>query len=341
MQWEQEAADILGLPWRCQYWTLETIKTAQTSSPHDNRAASQRTFANWLILRYRYTKWLIGQAMKNDIVLLRHNMYDPFQVIFLVLFGRRCVLVHHTIEDRELSCLGWSSKSARSIAERFCGFFSLRCVAGIIGVTNEIEVHQLARSRRKRIWSATYPNGISSDFGPVDDNRSDVPRFLFLASTFLPWHGLDLLAQSASETDRAFLVDVVGEVPTEIRTQIASDKRFVLHGHLPIREVQEIAGFADLGLSSLALNRMGLTQACALKVRQYLAWGLPSVGSYEETFDSSFPFYEKVSPNIEELLRIAGQHRSTTRQEVATVSRPFIDKTIFVESLWRRLQVLH
>lgn len=289
-------------------------------------------------LRLLYTAWLIREVRRHDLVLLRHSPHDPLQVLFLALYGRKCILVHHTIEDRELASLGWTEKSPRILLERICGYLSLRLVAGLIGVTHEIRAYQVARSRRKTIWSTIFPNGIDSDCNPLEDHRSGVPRFVFLASTFSPWQGLDLLIESATDSNRDFIVDVVGDVPEVLANQLAQDRRFLSHGHLSTESVKEIASQADLGVSSLALGRMGLSEACALKVRQYLAWGLPTVGSYEETLGQDFPFYVKVPPDINEILAVADRFRSTMRPEVARAARPLIDKGLIVEKLWRQLQ---
>lgn len=343
MQWEQDAAIAMGLSWHCEYWTLDTLRrsrsnTTLTNSEHSS--SESKSLKTWLALRFRYTKRLFRVVRMYDLVLLRHSIHDPFQALFLFVFGRKCVLVHHAIEHRELVSLGWPSRSARNASERFLGFVSLQLVAGVIGVTNEITQYQVERSRQKDIWSSTYPNGIISDFVPVADERSDVPTFLFVASTFLPWQGLDLLLDSAKSSKHEFIVHVVGEVPSSLRDQVAQDNRFVLHGLRQSRDIATLAGRSHLGVSSLALDRMGLTEACALKVRQYLAWGLPVVGSYDETFSSDFPYYMKISPDIEELFLVANRFRLTSRTEIATTARPEVDKRTRVESLWLELQHL-
>lgn len=340
MEWEQKAATSLRLPWTCRYWTLDTIRFAKVS--HDQTrfvlaSGSRKTFASWMSLRFRYTTWLFGEARCHDLVLLRHSLHDPLQVAFLALYGRKCILVHHAIEDCELASLGWTTRSSRRLLERACGFLSLRFVAGLIGVTDEIREYQVARSRRKAIWSATYPNGIDGDFIPVEDLRSEVPRFIFIASSFLPWQGLDLLIESARGSDRNFIIDVVGDVPEDLVNRAARDQRFLFHGHLSNESIRTIARHADMGVSSLALDRMGLSQACALKVRQYLAWGLPALGSYEETLGQDFPFYLKVPPDLGELLLAADRFRSTERLEVAQAARPLIEKKVLVETLWQKL----
>jgi hypothetical protein len=52
---------------------------------------------------------------------------------------------------------------------------------------------------------------------------------------------------------------------------------------LNIKEAQNIASNANVAISTLALHRTVMTEACPLKTRFYLAMGLPVILGYDDT----------------------------------------------------------
>jgi hypothetical protein len=59
----------------------------------------------------------------------------------------------------------------------------------------------------------------------------------------------------------------------------------------------------DVGISTLALHRKNMNEACPMKVRQYLAQGLPVLAaSYDTDIQSDQCFYLQL-PNCEENIR--------------------------------------
>lgn len=338
MHWEQLAANELGLAWSARILgpVPEEHKEIAIEFPWSGSTSSP--LAAWILLRWRYNFWLWRQRKDFDLFLLRYNVHDPLQVIFLLLMGRRALLVHHAIEVDELRSFSGPMSRLRTLLEVLTGKLSVTLASGVLGVTDEIVRHQVARSLRPKRFSATYPNGIHLPVEPASDNRSEVPTFLFVASEFEPWQGLDLLLSSAATSTADFKVHVVGSLNSALRESAAVDERFVLHGHLEPTMIRRFASESWLGLSSLALWRQGLTQACALKVRDYLAWGLPCAGSYEETLPNGFKFYSQTEVAMPALLEIAHMHRHTPRDEVATASAPFISKTGAFNQMYESLQ---
>ena len=61
---------------------------------------------------------------------------------------------------------------------------------------------------------------------------------------------------------------------------------------------------ADVAIGTLALHRKGMSEACALKTRQYLAYGLPVVLGHEDTdFSGADPWFLLRLPNTEANVR--------------------------------------
>jgi hypothetical protein len=80
-------------------------------------------------------------------------------------------------------------------------------------------------------------------------------------------------------------------------------KNVVLHGALPTDQYVRIMQRADAGIGTLALHRNGMSEASPLKVREYLASGLPVIIGYTDTdFKGDQAFILKM-PNTEENVR--------------------------------------
>lgn len=119
------------------------------------------------------------------------------------------------------------------------------------------------------------------------------PSFLFVASHKHPWQGLDKLLLVASVLKQC-VFHIVGDLDYP-----ASSDNVVFHGALSQLEIINVAKACDVGIGTLALHRKGGTEACPLKVREYLALGLPVVLGYDDTdFPLPQDFILKV-PNSE------------------------------------------
>jgi glycosyltransferase involved in cell wall biosynthesis len=104
------------------------------------------------------------------------------------------------------------------------------------------------------------------------------PALLFVGSSDLPWHGIDqILDFAATKPDWRFhLVGVRGPSTTGLLN-------VETHGPLTPGAIAGVAARCDIGIGTLALYRKGMQEATPLKVREYLALGLPVVGAYLDT----------------------------------------------------------
>lgn len=77
-----------------------------------------------------------------------------------------------------------------------------------------------------------------------------------------------------------------------------------LHGFLDRSAYLSILARADVGIGTLALHRKGMEEASPLKVREYLACGIPILLAYEDTdlSGANFDFVLQIS-NTEDNLR--------------------------------------
>ena len=112
------------------------------------------------------------------------------------------------------------------------------------------------------------------------------------------------------------------------------DDRIVFHGVRDEQYIEEIASECDVGLSSFALFRKNMSEACPLKVRQYLAMGIPVYsGHVDSGLPPDFPYYKNGGLNLNALLNFAKYSRCFSREEVRSASSKYIDKKLLMKKL--------
>ena len=131
--------------------------------------------------------------------------------------------------------------------------------------------------------SAAGPHAAASLTG-----AADAVRFVFLGSAGQAWHGVDHIAELAAAKPH-WRFDIVGVERGELALPIPPNMTF--HGRLLQRGYQPLLDRADIAIGTLALYRKGMEEASPLKVREYLANGLPVITAYRETdFPDPVPF---------------------------------------------------
>jgi glycosyltransferase involved in cell wall biosynthesis len=155
----------------------------------------------------------------------------------------------------------------------------LRAATGLVYTTPELAGYPHLAVPRAR--SVVIPNGVNLDqpLPPRAAARAR-PRVLFLGEPGFPWHGTDkVLALARRCPDWDF--DLVGPEAADLgQRPIPENVR--PHGYLPAERYLGIAAEADVALGTLALHRKHMNEACPLKVREYLACGLPTVIAYRD-----------------------------------------------------------
>jgi len=178
---------------------------------------------------------------------------------------------------------------------------------GLIGVTDEI-----ARKESKRnsfLPTKTISNGIDvskvnfTKFIPFDGKSLTMT---IVASEFAPWHGLDKLLKALieSDTDIQITLNLVGEYISDNDRAIidrinATKKNIIIKvlGSKRGKELDEIFSNTTLAIGSLAIYRQKLEEACALKIREYLARGIPFIYSARDPDISEKSSFSLELPN--------------------------------------------
>lgn len=232
----------------------------------------------------------------DEQLLLRYPGADDLSWSWFVdRLGQRTVTEHHTNRMGELTVLAQRPLARlRMGLERLWGPRLLGGTAGLIGVTEEIRAAECRRSAR-HLPSVTISNGIEIDSVPATGHRrlTNGPfELVFAAAEFFPWHGLDrLLAALASwRGPPTVIVHVLGRITATADVEriqhLVSDphphRQIIAHGFMTTAAADAVYSACHLGISTLALRRNGMRQACPLKSREYAARGLPFAYAYDD-----------------------------------------------------------
>jgi glycosyltransferase involved in cell wall biosynthesis len=339
---EQRAANELGLDWDVRIYTHKSALrdcpiAVESRFLHAMHGRSFTKITQWWRLRRDYHLWLESQLNTYDIILIRYYVHDPFQRAFVRKASNKIFLVHHTLEAPELRSAGLKGKLRASL-ENFLAPGTIQAARGLICVTHEVLGYEKNRAKAHGLPGFVYPNGIhfrNLKFG--SGSRSSVPSFLFVASDFSSWHGLDLLLEASSLSKESFRVHLIGNLSPKDLANAQKDSRFVIHGKKSQEEIANIAAECWISLSSFALFRQNMHEACTLKVREALMMGLPVYAGYREMFPEDFPFYRQGPCNVSRIIKFAKEISKFDRNVVAETSRIHIDKKYLLSNAHRWL----
>lgn len=147
-------------------------------------------------------------------------------------------------------------------------------------------------------------NGIDVAEQPVRSAKTDTSEIHLIAvALFQPYHGYERIIKGIAEYyreggTREVILDMVGG-GSECSNYQALAKELEIEDHVTFwgirrgEELAEVFERADIGLGSFGFFKIGLEVASSLKLREYLARGLPVVaGSKQDLFtEDTFPYY--------------------------------------------------
>lgn len=338
LTFEYNASQKLDIDW--------DIVALHTGKIEDSRFEVQiPKFFGKMFLRNLYA-WLymIKNQKKYDVIVNRHISFDPFVLVFAWFIKNRFTL-HHAKETEALKVVkrNWQGRIA-SIVEKFTGYLSLKQSKGAICVTNDIATFQ---KKRADVQIFLYPNGIDlSSIKVIEDKRiKNEINIAFMCGTFSAWHGLDLLLKTILENKKFIQknnvkIHLIGRVLEDDLDFINANKLdVILYGLLSSEKYITVLESCDIGLDSLALYREGLTEGAALKVREYLAFGLPIYSAYKDTaIPLDFQYYKVDEVDIKKIVNFAKKMKHVPRQEVRNNSDEFISKEILLKKLYDELE---
>jgi hypothetical protein len=140
---------------------------------------------------------------------------------------------------------------------------------------------------------------------PVPSAAAPV-ELLFMGSDGHSWHGVDKLTALAKARPD-WTIHALGV--SEVMFHGDRPKNIQLPGRLARKDYVPLVARCAAGFGTLALHRKQMNEACALKVREYLAFGLPVILGYTDVDipnDASYALHlsnteDNVSGNIERI----------------------------------------
>jgi hypothetical protein len=161
----------------------------------------------------------------------------------------------------------------------------LRLARGIVSVSYEVAA--TLRTSQKPI--IVIGNGIDlSQYAVSQVPHNAEPLLVFLGSAQHIWQGVDRILVLA-ENLPTWQFHLIGEM-TEA-TQQCLLPNVHTHGYLSLEQYAPLLQAADGALGPLALYRKQMQETSAIKVCEYLAYGLPTIIGYQETnFLEPVPF---------------------------------------------------
>lgn len=340
LAYERDAAEKLDTA----EWVTHTL------TPADERTDAGPQVPRWarrFQLHKLFIWWHIWRnASRYDVVMMRSLSPDPFAALAAPLIPN-LYTVHHSKEIEELDLVTRGARRRITLfLEGPLKTWAFRRLRGVIGVTPEISDYEHDRFPRAPIV-ATYANGIdlatvSLAKEPAGDDET--VHAVFVATVFYAWQGLDrllesLTALSEDEEPPRLVVHLVGELePQHLRSaQLLAARGLVeLHGVLDRAALDDVFARSHIAIASLALDRKALRQASTLKVREYLAAGLPVYSTHVDAgLPPEFPFYfcDDEGFSAARMIAFLTGRADHTRAAVREAARPHIDKLSIMNTL--------
>jgi len=220
-----------------------------------------------------------------DLVYLRWDLFYPA----MLRFPRRAPLVVEVnTDDLREYALGSRIRARHNALTRHLVLGRARA---LVFVTSELS--RLPSFRRFAGVRRVITNGIDlAAYPELPRPMSSTPRLVFVGTSSQPWQGVDkLISLAGIRTDWHF--DIVGERADGEHENVR------WHGELKRAELLEVLARAQVGVGPLALHRKGMEEASPLKVREYLAVGLPIMVGYVDADTADLEEYTLRLPNAE------------------------------------------
>ena len=226
---------------------------------------------------------------RYDFAIIRYPLVD-FSWFFLIKSMPKIYFEHHTMEVQELNSvrLNYLFKIGQVLLEKYFAPYFLKGCKGHISVTGQILNYQKKRfglNKEYYIFSNGFNEDLYSEWRRESVLAIDeaVFKLVFIASEFKVWHGLDRLINAAASYDgsQEIEINLIGKLNESDLTCIEDFNHqkicFKVHGKLNFDQCLNVISGCNLGIDSLALDRLGFTLSSTLKSKEYVALGKPFI----------------------------------------------------------------
>jgi hypothetical protein len=248
-----------------------------------------------------YFLYKILDSLKIDLVYTRYNLF--FLYFYKIIKKYKTIMEINADDVFEYKLHSNLTYYYNKIFRNFI----LNNVTGFVFVTNELK----KRFNRFNKPSEVISNCIEVESYPfllqLQNNR---PKIVFIGSPNQPWHGISKIEEIAKYLKNYdfFIIGYTGK----------NKKNIFYLGYMEEKKATKIISTSDVAIGSLSMERNYLNEACPLKVRHYLACGIPIIYSYKDTdLNGNEDFALKINSNIKnEILKIDDFIKQAYRNQI-------------------------
>lgn len=213
-----------------------------------------------------------------DIIYLRYPLYRPR--LGRVLSSIAPLVVE--VNGNHLMELRAQGRFTLASIEVLMGGQLLRHASGIVGVTRESVDYGIGLAHRT-IMSLILGNGIDCKRVRFLTHKPGNSINAAYVGDKTVYAGLDRVMQPlVGWEDRGFVLHVIGRhwEDDDCAIRLSSQGKLVIHGYVTGSDLEDILQRMDICIGPLGIHRKGIREATTLKVRRYLAHGIPTVIGY-------------------------------------------------------------
>ena len=224
-----------------------------------------------LLVRYKVLKCLLKKS--PEVIYVRDSF--PFPLLNN-LKTSKLILEVQTLFFQELES---RSRLKWAIAKIFDKYY-LNKFSGFIFVSREISYSSRFTKYLLSGNSAVISNGIRLDkFNTLKVNKTNQSiELIFVGQDGQKWHGVEQIISLANQAPD-YIFHLVGIAPN----QYESPGNVKFYGKLPFSDYKLITERCVAAFGTLNISAKKMTEASPLKVREYLALGLPVIIRYSDT----------------------------------------------------------
>ena len=168
-----------------------------------------------------------------------------------------------------------------ALYNRITRYWITRKACALVCVSEEI---QQIEKQRQNVPCFTMANGIiTRDIPFYPSSTSSRMTIGLIGSPGYPWHGIDEICRLAALPDfQNMNFRIVGIRPEELNRG-KNQKNVSFLGYLIGEELEKAFQSFDVSFGTVSLHRKNMREASPLKVRDYLARGIPVILPYKDT----------------------------------------------------------
>jgi glycosyltransferase involved in cell wall biosynthesis len=172
-------------------------------------------------------------------------------------------------------------------------------IDGLLIVVDEVGEYE--QQFNPQIKTYTFGNGYSGTATSSKRILDETIDLLFVGNPGQPWHNIERLLRSydtylaSTEKKDKFKIHIVGMEKSDIKYQ-TNNENVIFYGYISnSEELTRVFETADIGIGTLGLYKKNMNENAALKVREYLFYGLPVIIGYKDVdLSKHLPFVMQV-----------------------------------------------